>query len=61
MGKKARMQRELFEHDRRVELKMRLALKRAHGKLPARMVPLELGGKPEAEVLNRLIARVRRL
>lgn len=61
MARKSKLKRDLFEHDRRVELKMRLALKRAHGDMPARIVPLELDGRPEPEVLGRLIAKVRRL
>ena len=61
MASRSKLKRELFESDRRVELKMRLALKRAHGDLPARVIPLEIDGKPEREVLGRLIAKVRRL
>jgi hypothetical protein len=53
--------RELFEQDRRTELKMRLALKRLHGEMPARVLPLDWTGQLEPEMVGRLIDKVRRL
>lgn len=55
------LKKELFEHDRRAELKMRLALKRLHGQMPARVLPLGWIGQPEPEVVGRLIDKVQRL
>lgn len=55
------VKKELFEHDRRAELKMRLALKRMHGQMPARVLPLDWVGRPEPEIVGRLIDKVRRL
>jgi len=49
----------LFETDRKMELRMRLAAKRAvdgNGKSPA---SLTMSGPPEREVLDRLIKKVR--
>lgn len=57
----SKFKRELFEHDRRAELKMRLALKRLHGQMPARVLPLDWLGQPEPEIVGRLIDKVRRL
>jgi hypothetical protein len=45
--------RDLFEQDRRTELKMRIALKRLHGEMPARTLPLDWVGR--AEIVGRLI------
>jgi hypothetical protein len=57
----SQVKRELFEHDRKTELKMRIALKRLHGEMPARVLPLDWVGQPEPEIVGRLIDRVRRL
>jgi hypothetical protein len=54
------IQKRLFEIDRRMELKMRLSVKRAvWGDLPG-TGPLSLDA-PGHELLSRLIERVRRL
>jgi hypothetical protein len=53
--------RGLFEADRRVELKMRLAVKRATEPLQAKAIPLHLDAPPEPEVVGRLIKKVRNL
>ncbi|HSR48953.1 MAG TPA: hypothetical protein VLL77_13305 [Anaerolineales bacterium] len=53
-------QRRLFETDRRMELKMRLAAKRADNTEPTGTGPL-MAEVPERELLTRLIDRVRRL
>lgn len=53
--------RRLFETDRRMELKMRLAAKRASAAGPATAVALEMEGMPDRQVLSKLIERVRRL
>lgn len=53
-------QRRLFETDRRMEVKMRLAAKRADGSELTGTGPL-LAEVPERELLRRLIDRVRRL
>ena len=55
------VKKELFEYDRRTELKMRLALKRLHGEMPNRMLTLDWVGQPEPEIVGRLIDKVRRL
>jgi hypothetical protein len=53
--------RRLFETDRRMELKMRLAAKRAAIAEPATAAALELDGPPDRHVVSKLIERVRRL
>lgn len=53
--------RRLFETDRRMELKMRLAAKRAAVAEPVTAVALDLEGPPDRQVLSKLIERVRRL
>ena len=53
--------RRLFETDRRMELKLRLAAKRASIAEPATAAALELEGPPDRQVLSKLIERVRRL
>jgi hypothetical protein len=53
-------QRRLFETDRRMELKMRLAAKRADSIETTGTGPL-MAEVPERELLTRLIDRVRRL
>jgi hypothetical protein len=58
---KSKIARRPLEQDRKVELKMRIALKRLHGEMPSRTLVLEEGGTPEPEVLGRLIDAVRRL
>jgi hypothetical protein len=55
---KPRSKRGLFEADRRVELKMRLAIKRATEPMEAKAFPLHMDAPPEPEVLGRLIKRV---
>lgn len=57
----SRNARRVLDQDRKVQLKMRLALKRLHGEMPSRPLVLGLDGTPEPEVLGRLIAKVRRL
>jgi hypothetical protein len=58
---KTRSKRGLFETDRRVELKMRLAIKRATEPMQARAIPLLLDAPPEPGVVGRLIKKVRNL
>ena len=53
--------RRVLEQDRKVQLKMRLALKRLHGQMPSRPLMLDPDGTPEPELLGRLIAKVRKL
>lgn len=57
------MEREkrLFEMDRRMELKMRLAAKKAVRQGQTGGLALELEGLPERQVVTRLIEKVRRL
>ena len=50
-----------LEQDRKVELKMRIALKRLHGQMPSRKLVLDQDDSPEPEVVGRLIDAVRRL
>lgn len=58
---KQKSTRRALEQDRKVELKMRLAMKRLHGQMPSRRLDLDSDGNPEPEVLGRLIDAVRRL
>ncbi len=58
---KLKTARRSLQQDRKVELKMRIALKRLHGEMPSRTLVLEEDGTPEPEVLGRLINAVRRL
>jgi hypothetical protein len=53
--------RRALEQDRKVELKMRLALKRLHGQMPVGTLVLDPDSKPRPETLGRLIAKVREL
>jgi hypothetical protein len=53
--------RRVFEVDRRMELKMRLAAKKAAAQGQTGELPMELGGYPERQIVTRLIERVRRL
>ena len=53
--------RRVLDQDRKVQLKMRIALKRLHGQMPSRPLILDPDGTPEPEVLGRLIAKVRKL
>ena len=60
--RKSKTARSSLEQDRKVQLKMRLALKRLHGEMPSRVLVLEEEeGTLEPEVLGRLIDVVRRL
>jgi hypothetical protein len=56
-----KVDRRLFEHDRRMELKLRLAAKRAMEPVQGDLSLPELGALPEREVVDRLIEKVRRL
>lgn len=60
MGKPKRKQR-VFEEDKKIELKLRLAAKRAAltGKAESKIWVYE--GPPEPEIVGRLIERVRSL
>ncbi len=58
---KSKSARHSLQQDRKVELKMRIALKRLHGEMPPREMTLDEGGTPEPEVLGRVIDAVRRL
>jgi hypothetical protein len=54
-------EKRLFEMDRRMELKMRLAAKKANRQGQTGGLALELEGLPERQVVTRLIEKVRRL
>jgi len=54
-------EKRLFELDRRMELKLRLAAKRAANPGQTGGLALDLEGLPERQVVSRLIDRVRRL
>ena len=54
-------EKRLFEIDRRMELKMRLAAKKASRLGQTGGLALELEGLPERQVVTRLIEKVRRL
>ncbi len=56
----AKSKRRIFEHDRRMELKLRIAAKRVNGGSQAQGM-LQLGELPEREIVDRLIRRVQRL
>ncbi|MCH7611221.1 MAG: hypothetical protein IIA51_09315 [Chloroflexi bacterium] len=58
---KLKTTRRSLEQDRKVEFKMRIALKRLHGEMPSRTLVLDEEGTPKPEVLGRLINAVRRL
>lgn len=60
MASKA-IERRLFEVDRRMELKMRLAAKRAGQASRQQVLPLDFAALPEREVVERLLDRVRSL
>jgi hypothetical protein len=53
--------RRLFESDRRMELKLRLAASKAGASPRGSVAALELNGLPDRQVLTKLIDRVRRL
>jgi hypothetical protein len=53
--------RRVFEVDRRMELRLRLAAKKAESNKKEAFVPLYASGIPEREVVHRIIERVRRL
>jgi hypothetical protein len=53
--------RKLFEQDRRMELKMRIATKRLVTNFRAQMPDLQAAPTPEPGVVDRLIERVRAL
>ncbi len=53
--------RRVFEVDRRMELKMRLAAKKLGAPGQTGGLSLELEGLPDRQVVARLIERVRRL
>ncbi len=53
--------RRVFEVDRRMELKMRLAAKKAVAQGQTGELVLEVSGAPERQLVARLIERVRRL
>jgi hypothetical protein len=54
-------EKRLFEMDRRMELKMRLAAKKASRQGQTGGLALDLEGLPERQVVTRLIEKVRRL
>ncbi len=54
-------ERRLFEMDRRMEVKMRLAAKKAGRQGQTGGLALDLEGLPERQVVTRLIEKVRRL
>jgi len=58
---KKRDDKRLFDYDRRIELKLRLAAKRAAEAPTAGVFVRDFGPLPPKEVLDRLIERVRRL
>jgi hypothetical protein len=51
----------LFEMDRRMEIKLRLAAKKAAHPGQTGGLALDLEGMPERQVVSRLIEKVRRL
>ncbi len=53
--------RRALEQDRKVELKMRIAMKRLHGQMPGGKLVIDPDSKPKPEALGRLIAKVRSL
>lgn len=54
-------ERRLFEMDRRMEVKMRLAAKKAARQGQTGGLAIDLEGLPERQVVTRLIEKVRRL
>jgi hypothetical protein len=54
-------EKRLFEMDRRMELRMRLAAKKASRQGQTGGLALDLEGLPERQVVTRLIEKVRRL
>jgi hypothetical protein len=56
-----RKKRPIFRGDRRKELKLRLAAKKAQSKGQSSAFAMEYGVFPERELLDRIIERVRRL
>jgi|MudIll2142460700_1097286.scaffolds.fasta_scaffold1294562_2 hypothetical protein len=54
-------EKRLFELDRRMELKLRLAAKKANNQGQTGGLGLDLEGLPERQVVTRLIEKVRRL
>lgn len=57
----AKNNRRMFEQDRKMELRLRLAAKKAAAKEPMAPVAPLVSERPEPEVVVRLINRVRRL
>ncbi|MEW6568133.1 MAG: hypothetical protein AB1449_08205 [Chloroflexota bacterium] len=55
------IERRLFEVDRRMELKLRLAAKKANQPARQDLMSLDFIPLPEREVVERLLDRVRRL
>jgi hypothetical protein len=56
-----RKKRQILRGDRRKELRLRLAAKRAQGEGHSSAFAIEYGVFPERELLDRIIERVRRL
>jgi hypothetical protein len=54
-------EKRLFEMDRRMEVRMRLAAKKASRQGQTGGLALDLEGLPERQVVTRLIEKVRRL
>ncbi len=57
----SKSRKRVFEVDRRMELRLRLAAKKAQSNKKEILVPLYATGVPEREVVHRIIERVRRL
>ena len=57
----SKKKRRVFRHDRRRQLRLRIATKKSDGKGESNTVALPYGVFPERELLDRIIERVRRL
>jgi hypothetical protein len=57
----SKSRKRVFEVDRRMELRLRLAAKKAQSNSKEVLVPLYATGMPEPEVINRIIERIQRL
>ena len=57
----SKSRKRVFEVDRRMELRLRLAAKKAESNKKEAFVPLYTSGISEREVVHRIIERVRRL
>jgi len=57
----AKEMRHVFERDRKMELRLRLATKDIHCRADAVRLARSIIGEPQAEVVNRIIYRVREL